>query len=169
MKIVKEHIATRQLTETMVIPEHEERKESKEFARAKRQLKKDGHFKCWVCGSTEKLQVHHFLYEWCIHSTCDFEKLKEVCEQLDVYGYGKSMKNIPMTSVDDIRNMMVLCQPHHTGGMSDGSSNGIHNISFPAWVSQKIAIDGKDPIPDNREEIEIIQEKIDNKYAKFDD
>ena len=49
------------------------------------------------------------------------------------------------------------------------SSNGIHNMSFPAWVSQKIAIDGKDPIPDNREEIEIIQEKIDNKYSTFDD
>lgn len=163
MKIVKEHIATRQLTETMVIPEHEERKESKEFARAKRQLKKDGHFKCWVCGSTKKLQVHHFLYEWCIHSTCDFEKLKEVCEQLDVYGYGKAMKHIPIISIDDIRNMMVLCQEHHTGGVSkDGVANGIHNITFPTWIAQKIAIESKNPIPTNREELFAIQEKIDS-------
>lgn len=161
-KVVREHISTRQLTEVMVIPQHEDRKESSEFGKSKRKLKKDGHFQCWVCGSTNKLQVHHFLYEWCIKDTCDFEKLKEVSEQLDIYGYGKLMKDIPITSVDDIRNMMVLCQEHHTGGVSsDGVANGIHNISFPTWISQKIAIDGKDPIPDNREELQAIQERLD--------
>lgn len=165
MKIIKGYVMTRQLTETMVIPEHVERKESAEFRAAKKQLKKDGNYKCWICGSTEKLQVHHFLYEHCIKDTCDYNKLKEVCEQLDVYGYGKQMKDIPLTSVDDIRNMMVLCQEHHTGGMTDGCANGIHNISFSAWISQKIAIDGKDPIPDNRQELQQIQDEL---YSKQD-
>lgn len=165
MKIIKGHVLTRQLTEVMVIPEHTERKESPEFRAAKKQLKKDGKYECWICGSKEKLQVHHFLYEHCIKDTCDYKKLKEVCEQLDVYGYGKLMKDIPITSVDDIRNMMVLCQEHHTGGVStDGVANGIHNISFSAWISQKIAIDGNDPIPDNKEELQKIQEELNNQY-----
>ncbi|MNJ00716.1 hypothetical protein D3C73_1601280 [compost metagenome] len=58
--------------------------------------------------------------------------------------------------------MMVLCQEHHTGGVSsDGVANGIHNMSFPTWISQKIAVDGKDPVPDNREELQAIQERLD--------
>lgn len=162
-KVVREHISTRLLTETMIIPEHDERKESPEFGKSKRQLKRDGHFQCWVCGSTKNLQVHHFLYEWCIKDTCDFKKLKEVSETLDVYGYGEQMKDIPITSVDDIRNMMVICREHHVGGLTDGASNGIHNMSFPAWVCQKIAKDGQDPIPDNRLEIELAQDRIENR------
>lgn len=72
------------------------------------------------------------------------------------------MKDIPITSVDDIRNIMVICREHHIGGLTDGTSNGIHNMSFPAWVCQKIAKDGRDPIPDNRLEIELAQDRIEN-------
>lgn len=166
-KIIKRRIAKRKLIETVVIPEHKERKVSKEFIQAKKQLKKDGNYKCWICGCTEKLHVHHFFCEWSLQEHCDYEKLKELVETFDIYGYGEKMKDIPITSVDDVRNMMVLCQEHHTGGITkDGSANGIHNLSFPIWISQKVSMDNNDPVPDNMEEILEIQKQIEDKYKE---
>jgi hypothetical protein len=104
---------------------------------------------CWICGSKDDLQVHHFGCEWMFANICDFNKLKEILMTFDIYGYSKSMANTPITSVDDIRNMMVLCQEHHTGGMTDGVANGIHQITFPAWIIQKTSKAGEDPVPEN--------------------
>jgi hypothetical protein len=73
--------------------------------------------------------------------------LKEFLEEWDVYGYGRLLKNQPLTSTDDVRNMMALCQEHHTGGDDDGSANGIHNITFSAWIAQKLAKKGMSPVP----------------------
>lgn len=143
----------RNLKEIVITPEHVKRKESKEFKAAKKRLKEDGHYQCWVCGSTEKLQVHHYLAEWSLEADVDFQKLKELAEIFDIYGYGRLLRNKPITTVDDIRNMMVLCQEHHTGGTTDGSANGIHNITFPAWIMQKICKDGYDPIPEDEEDV----------------
>jgi hypothetical protein len=56
------------------------------------------------------------------------------------------MRNLPLTTVDDVRNMMVLCQKHHTG-----KEHGIHEITFPIWISQKIAKAGMNPVPDTIE------------------
>ena len=137
----------RHLTETVIIPQHAKRDESSRFKRSKARLRKDGHYQCWVCGSTEELQVHHYGCSWSLSACCDFEKLKAFCEEWDVYGYGKLLKDKPMDSVDDIRNLLVLCREHHNSGASDGVANGIHNISFPAWVSQKVCIKGSEPIP----------------------
>lgn len=61
---VQSHIITRHLTEVVITPEHADRTESVEFRHSKARLKADGHFKCYVCGSTEHLQVHHFGCEW---------------------------------------------------------------------------------------------------------
>lgn len=148
MKQVKEHKAIRHLTEIVIYPDHAKREESEEFKRNKERLKEDGHYKCWVCGSTKNLQVHHFGCEWALANDCDFTKLKEFCEEFDPYGYGKLLRNKPITSVDDIRNLLVLCEEHHLGGTEDGVANGIHNISFPIFIIQKLAKEGTDPVPE---------------------
>lgn len=151
--MVDKHIQKRELHELVIIPKHEKRKESKEFKLSKKRLKEDSHYKCWVCGSTENLQVHHIFAEWCLQDDVDYEKLKQMCEEWDVYGYGRLLKHISITSADDIRNTMVLCQEHHTGGMTDGISNGIHNITFPIWIIQKIKKDNANPVPDDTKEL----------------
>lgn len=144
-----ERIQKRTLVEQVILPERDERVTSYTFKKTKVRLKKDGHFSCYVCRSTENLEVHHFGCEYSLSNSCDFDKLKNFCEEFDPYGYGKLLKNIPFTDVDDIRNMMVLCEEHHTGCTSqDGIANGIHNITFPAWIIQKLAKDGVEPIPD---------------------
>ena len=152
-EMVDAHIMKRVLTEIVIVPGHEERKASREFLRSVARLKKDGHYKCWVDGSTEDLQVHHFGAEWCLADDVDFDKLKEFCEIFDPYGYGQLLKNTPITSVDDVRNCLVLSQKYHTGGMTDGVANGIHNITFPAWISQKLSKVGESPIPDDTKDM----------------
>lgn len=155
--VVKEHVVTKTLTEIVMIPQHGLRKESREFRQTKKKLKQDGHQECWVCKKMEDLDVHHFCCEWSLQKNVDFDKLKETCEIFDIYGYAKQMIDIPMRSVDDIRNAMVLCREHHMD-YADGSKNGIHDVSFPVWISQKVCKEGLDPMPDNLEEVIIAKE-----------
>jgi hypothetical protein len=149
--VVSEHKEVRHLTETVIYPEHANRTESEEFRKSKERLREDGHYKCWVCGCEENLQVHHFACEWSLQNDVDFEKLKQFVEEWDPYGYGKLLKNKSITSADDLRNMLVLCQEHHTGGMTDGIANGIHDITFPIWIIQKLAKKNVDPVPTEQE------------------
>ena len=157
-KKVKAHKSFRSLFEVVQYPEHDERKESSVFKKTKKRLKKDGHYKCYICGSTEELQVHHYGGEWALSEVLDLNKLKSFLEEWDVYGYGRLLRDVPLDSVDDVRNPMVLCQEHHTGGMKDGSANGVHNITFPAWISQKLVKDGKVSVPDEDEEFDAIKD-----------
>lgn len=160
--MIQVHEQKRTLTEIVITPEHTERTESAEFRHTKERLKTDGHFQCWVCGSTENLQVHHFGAEWSLEGVTDFAKLKEFCEEWDPYGYGRLLRNQPITSADDVRNMLVLCQSHHTGvDHADGNSGtGIHSLSFPVWVIQKLAKDGCDPVPQQGESAEQVLEEL---------
>lgn len=143
------HEESRKIYESVVTPEHDHRVESSIFKQSKKRLREDGHYKCWVCGSTNDLQAHHYAAEWSLAEVVDFDKLKAFCEEWDPYGYGKLLKNIPMTSVDDVRNILMLCQTHHTGvnHENENSGTGIHSLSFSAFVIQKIAKDGQNPIP----------------------
>lgn len=154
------HETVRHLTEVIITPEHAERTESAEFRHAKERLKADGHFKCWVCGRADGLQVHHYGAEWSLENVTDFETLKVFCEEWDPYGYGKLLRNQPITTVDDVRNMLVLCQEHHIGGSGDGAANGIHEITFPVWVMQKLAKQGEDPVPQEGESPEKVLAEI---------
>lgn len=156
------HETIRHLVEVVITPEHAERTESAEFRHAKERLKADGHYKCWLCEATENLQVHHFGAEWSLENITDFAKLKAFCEEWDPYGYGRLLKNQPMTTVDDVRNMLVLCQEHHTGvDHADGNSGtGIHSLSFPVWIIQKLAKQGEDPVPQDGETAEQVLEEV---------
>lgn len=163
--MIEAHEIKRTLTEIVIDPSHVDRAESPEFRHSKERLKADGHYKCWVCGSTENLQAHHLGCEWSLQNVCDFEKLKAFCEEWDPYGYGRLLRNIPITSADDVRNMLVLCQEHHTGvDHADGNSGtGIHSLSFPVWIMQKLAKDGCDPVPQQGETAEEVLKEIEGK------
>ena len=161
---VAAHIEKMTGTAIMIVHEHEERAESPEFRKSVDRLKDDGHYRCWMSGrkngdprpdgTITSLQVHHCFLEWCLADQGDFEKVKAMAEEWDIYGYGKLMKNIPITSVDDVRQMMVLDQPYHTGGATDGVANGIHYIPLPYFIAQKVCKDGECPIPLNTAELQ---------------
>lgn len=145
------------LLEVVETPEHIQRKgESAEFHRGVERLKVDGHYRCWICGSLEDLQTHHLISEWSIWNSVDPSKLFDVAAIFDPYGYSRSPEfaGKPVESVDDIRNFMVLCQKHHTGQVT-----GIHSTTFSAWISQKIAKDGVEIVPQDHAEIERIEQE----------
>lgn len=146
---VPAHVITRRLIETVNDPAHAERTESPEFRASKARLRQDGHMRCWVCGTTEAIQIHHYGAEWMFAPVVDFAKLKAFLLEWDVYGYSRLLQHQPLTSVDDVRNCMALCREHHCSGSADGAANGVHNITFPAWVSQKIVRAGDETVPED--------------------
>ena len=136
--LIPAHTITRHLLEIVNDPAHGRRSTSAIFRASKKRLRADGHWQCWICGTTRHLEVHHYGLEWMFAAVADWAALKAFCEEWDVYGYGHLLRHQPMTSVDDIRNCMVLCREHHRGGPADGAANGTHNITFSAWVSPKL-------------------------------
>ena len=159
---IKEHIITKTLHEVVVTPDHAQRSESEEFRRTKERLKADGHYWCWACGATDNLQVHHFGIEWSLANIADWDKVKAFCEEWDPYGYGRLLRNQPMSSPDDVRNMLVLCQEHHTGvdHADGGSGTGIHELTFPIWLVQKLVKAGADPVPQAGETVKQVKENV---------
>lgn len=143
------HIEAKTIRDIVIDPDHAARTESAVFAEAKKRLKADGHYKCWICGSTDNLQVHHFAAEYMFATIADLDKVKEFVEEFDVYGYGRLLKSQPIVSIEEVRCLMVLCQTHHTGvDHEDGNSGtGIHSLTFPSWIIQKLAKNGCNPIP----------------------
>lgn len=140
--MIDQHIIKRTITEIVIDPSHAEREESAEFRRSKARLKEDGHYHCWTCGTTEDIQIHHRAAEWMFEQDVDFDKMKQYCEENDTYGYGRLLRNKPITSVDDVRNCQALCRKHHIE-----KGTGIHELTYPAWLMQKLAKDGCNPVP----------------------
>lgn len=143
------HVESRTIRDVVIDPDHVQRTESPEFRASKERLRADGHHKCYVCGTDKNIQIHHHAVEWSLSAVADWAKVKAYCEEFDPLGYGRLLRNQPMTSADDVRNMLPLCQAHHTGvDHEDGNSGtGIHSLTFPSWIIQKLAKDGLNPIP----------------------
>ena len=159
---VREHLEKHTLREVVITPSHVRRTESEAFRRNKQRLREDGHYQCWVCGSTENLQVHHFGIEWSLSNIADWEKVKAFCEEWDPYGYGRLLHNQAITSPDDIRNLLVLCQEHHTGvdHADGGSGTGIHDLTFPVWVVQKLAKTADGPVPQAGQTVDEVMQEV---------
>lgn len=155
MTTTKEHVEHLTLHVSIVDPDHGARNEAPQsaFEAAKRRLKDDGHFQCYVSGcQATNLQVHHFLCEWSEANDADMVKVKALSERFDPYGYGKLLAHRPIESPDDIRNMLVLCQSHHTGvNHATNTGIGIHYQPAPAFFAQLVALDGANPVPQQGE------------------
>jgi hypothetical protein len=152
VKKIIAHAQEKVIHEAVITPEHDKRTESRLFRETKKRLKEDGRDYCWICGAKNPeahLEIHHFLAEWSLAGVVDYDKLKKLCELFDVYGYAEEMKDVPLESVDDIRNCMALCRAHHQGldKANNSTGCGIHNLTFPAWIIQKVCKDGHNPIP----------------------
>ena len=149
------HVEKKTVVDTVIDPDHAQRTESATFRKAKGRLKADGHYQCYTCGTTKGLQLHHRACEYMFENIVDFDLLKAFVEEWDIYGYGKLLKNQPITTADDIRNQMWLCQEHHTG-----KGEGIHYMPFPEWIIQKLAIKGANPVPQKGETLEAAEMRV---------
>lgn len=161
MTDVAEHVESINLKVIEIVPGHPQRTATPEFNQSVAILKKDGHNECWLCGSTSNLQVHHFIGEDCQNNLVDMTKAECKALALDPYGYNRTGDGSPFATVDDYRNMMVLCQPHHTGvNPVAGNPTGIHNTPFAEWILQGVCKDGDDPIPQAGETLEQAEARI---------
>lgn len=118
-------------------PEHAQRTESAEFAANKRQLVTKLDTPCFSCGSKEKREVHHFITEWALAQIADWDKVFKLVHHFDIYGFAAQLGDKPITSPDDIRNLVVVCEKCHRG-----AGLGIHLVPFPDWIGQVMAKDG---------------------------
>ncbi|MBP2635066.1 MAG: hypothetical protein H6Q72_973 [Firmicutes bacterium] len=153
-KVVAEHVEHMTFSEEKVIAAHDDRSENVSlFHKSKKQLEEDGHITCFICGTSEDIETHHYGCEKADENNCDFEELKAYLLCNDVYGYSHKMIDIPLTSVDDIRNQMQLCTVHHRG-----KCTGAHCTTHGTWIMQKI---GKaNPVKQPGETIEQVQERV---------
>ena len=118
-------------------PAHPPRTESAEFAANKRTLVTKLDTPCFCCGGKDHREVHHMVIEWAEWDNADPAKVAQKCHQFDIYGYAAQLGDKPVTSPDDIRNLVVICAACHRG-----AGTGIHLVPFPNWISQVVARDG---------------------------
>ena len=118
-------------------PEHVQRTESAEFAANKRMLVQKLDTPCFSCGSKADREVHHFVTEWALADSADWDKVFRLVHHFDIYGFAAQLGDKPIASPDDIRNLVVLCQKCHRG-----RGFGIHLVPFPDWIGQVMAKDG---------------------------
>lgn len=146
---VPEHVIQRVVHDDVIDPTHADRVESPAFREAKARLRHDGHYRCWVCGTTDAIQIHHRAAEYMFAAIVDYDLLKTFCEEWDPFGYGKLLRHQPMTTVDDVRNCLPLCVAHHVSvdHADGGGGTGIHDLTFPTWIMQKLARADLNPVP----------------------
>jgi len=134
--LLKPMIQKRTITEYIDLPAREVRVDSAEFNRNKHMLVKRLDVPCWICGSREKREVHH-LHEHAMAPSLDFDKVADTLMAIDVYGYSHQLEGKPIESMDDIRNLIVLCEDHHRT-----QGTGVHASTFDLWLAQRAARDG---------------------------
>ena len=141
-----EHFKRGTFEEQYWIPAHDVRRESSLFRKNKRFVRDTCGSPCWVCGSTEDLEVHH-VFEWSLWNALDPRKITAILNAIEFYDedyvvkaakpeklrseINKVSNNKPiMDTPDDIRNLVVFCRKHHRLKLT-----GIHTITFPIWLA----------------------------------
>lgn len=131
-KIVPAHEEVRQLLDVIHYDMHPQRVESELFRHNKQELHeqiKAGIIRpCFIdngyCeGQTE---IHHFLVEYSAGNEVDWAVVNGIYQKI-----GLTVPNIQ--NPDEKPNLIPICHKHHMG-----VGTGIHMVSFPAWILQKL-------------------------------
>lgn len=141
------HEVKKTITEIVETPDHAPRVESSEFRKNKRVLVRQLDLPCWTCGSRDAREVHH-LHEYSLWDSLNPERVLDTLHVFDPYGFTHQKGEEPITTPDDIRNLLVLCGHHTTdgvevpGGHHRGTGLGIHETTFPTWIALRSAKEG---------------------------
>jgi len=128
------------------LPAHNDRRESTLFKNNKKFIRDQCGAPCWVCGSKLDREVHH-VFEWAFWNALDPRKVTNVLNAIEFYDedYISKADKVDklrtrihrldqskpiIDTVDDIRNLVVLCREHHRLKYT-----GIHTITFATWLA----------------------------------
>ena len=131
---MKEHEFRESVAVDIWYPDHPPRTESALFSRTKHNLINQLDLPCFICGTKELREVHHFHVEWAFADGVDWEKMKTLHPNFP----WDTFKD-PSDFVDHPYNMMILCQEHHRK-----TDRGIHNMPYPLWIMQQHSMAGFD-------------------------
>lgn len=138
---VAAHSVKRTLTESIWYPEHSPRKASAEYERVHHHLVYVLNEPCWICSIRqsdlppgEYMETHHWHIEWALVNRIDPALILA-----DFPDMGTADEPALRKWLDSEGNMLVLCSRCHRHGL-----NGIHSITYPAWVAQRWLIGGHD-------------------------
>lgn len=128
MNATNEHEVKESIEIDVFYPNHKPRKTSKLFERSRKHLIDELDTPCYICGSKEDRELHHFIIEWAEADAIDWDGQIRI----DHPNFDWSNFTSPEDFVDSEYNMMVLCKTHHR--MKD---HGIHMMPYPNWIIQK--------------------------------
>jgi len=146
MSDIVTHFKNGTFEERYWLPAHDKRRESALFRANKKFIRDECGAPCWVCGATDKLEVHH-VFEWAFWNALDPRKVTNILQAIEFYDedYLSTAKDTArlrqqlsdlvkkkpvINSPDDARNLVVLCDEHHRL-----KGTGVHTVSFPLWLA----------------------------------
>jgi 5-methylcytosine-specific restriction endonuclease McrA len=139
-----------QFTVVVDDPAHPQRKESERFAQSRARLIKEVG-RCWLCQfqahqrGEGPLEAHH-LVEWSEWNDADPERVTKLCGLIKANPYSGQ----PVTSPDDIPNLVLLHETCHIGKNAEHAMSGIHYIPFAIWLAQGAAKSGVTIVADHQ-------------------
>ncbi len=126
-----EHELTETLKVDVYYPDHQERTASPQFERARRHLIDELDTPCFICGSKENREAHHFIVEWAYSEAVDWDKMRLFYPNFDWANFKE-----PEDFVSAESSLMILCHEHHLS-----PDHGIHALPYPIWQLQKFKRD----------------------------
>ena len=125
--VAHEHAQHETIEINVFYPDHAPRTESALFRKTKHHLVAVLDTPCWVCGSKEKREVHHFHAEWADAEGIDWDRMRALHPNFPWSTFSSATDFI-----DSEYNMLVLCERHHRG-----KGHGIHMLPYPIWIMQR--------------------------------
>lgn len=132
--IVKAHTQTEHLTLVYAYPAHEPRTSDSHyhtFNETRKRMKKLGLLKCWICGTTANVELHHDKVEFALANDIDWRLFALDHPEWHLLSDDDLKEKIEMEG-----NMTPLCSEHHRG------LTGIHTIHASAFNAQKYLREG---------------------------
>ncbi len=124
-----EHEVHETITLDFFYPDHVQRTESAVFRATKQHWHKQaGGLHCLVCGTTEKIEIHHRFIEWADTNGVDWDKVRQAHPDFDWSKFKE-----PADFIDSVYNTEPLCEKHHRGPAPFGK----HFTPEPIWNMQK--------------------------------
>lgn len=111
-------------------PPHEKRHATSLYRKTHRKLIVEMDEPCWICGVRRsqggRMETHHAHLEWAAANGVDLAKI--TADFAEIMNDPARLRDW----LDSEGNMLVLCDRHHRG-----SREGVHMISYPAWLLQR--------------------------------